>query len=70
MKKFVTSLLAVVMLLSLCAGCGGQKENSDTPAAQAPSPRLPLPKLLSCGLPTATMPSTSPVRPARCSLIW
>ena len=30
MKKFVTSLLAMVMLLSLCTGCGGQKDSSST----------------------------------------
>ena len=41
MKKFVTSLLAAVMLLSLCAGCGGQKESTETPAAEAPSAETP-----------------------------
>lgn len=40
MKKFVTSLLAMVMLLSLCTGCGGQKDSSstgDTASAGTPS---------------------------------
>lgn len=69
MKKFVTSLLAMVMLLSLCTGCGGQKDSSstgDTALLQVP---LPL-RLWFCVWPTATTLSTSPARPARCSLIW
>lgn len=40
MKKFVTSLLAVVMLLSLCAGCGSSEkpaETTETPAAETPA---------------------------------
>lgn len=39
MKKYIAMMLALVMVLSLFAGCGGSKE--ETPAAEAPAAEAP-----------------------------
>jgi len=41
MKKAISLVLAVIMIVGLLAGCGGTKEESKAPASQAPSSNAP-----------------------------
>ena len=41
MKKTLSIILVLVMVLGLLAGCGGSKEESKAPASQAPSSAAP-----------------------------